>query len=183
MRSETEDSPRGSHVHPYQSSLGTHHRMTTATLKMQEKNQAQIRRVVAAYASTPAICFCRGAGGGDQFSEDSPQTPLPEPEPNHDLLLPSRPAREPPCFREQPIARRPASRDVGGGAWRRRASQRLLEHTAPCLFGMGTLVVRCLYNSHPSHLPSLGMLGSYFLEDKGIKSKHLMLSLYNWERN
>ena len=37
------------------SSLGTHHSMMITSPKMQEKDQAQIRRVEAGYASMPAI--------------------------------------------------------------------------------------------------------------------------------
>lgn len=40
-------------------SLGTHHSMMVTSPKMQEKNQAQIRREEAGYASTPAIWLWR----------------------------------------------------------------------------------------------------------------------------
>lgn len=97
---------------------------------------------------------------------------------------PPRTAPGPRCLRELPIARRPASRDAGGVAWRRLASS----------LGAGALcsrsdcrgdarVVRGFYRSTPATYTTLKWLAIILWRLKGIKSKHLMLPFHNWERN
>lgn len=87
MKQKAGKSQRGSLYSLTNSSLGTHHSMTIASPRVQEKNQAQIRRVQTGYASTPAICL-----GNKKIKKKKKEKSLPR-----QLLNSAARARAQPC--------------------------------------------------------------------------------------